>query len=395
MRDELKIRDGESKNAFIHRVYSSKVENGLTNQMCKDIINKELGTDYAESSLRGIYKVYSEVYDEILETVKNTDELEELEFKRREFEKEKIRFQDQKREYKNLLRPEARFERILEVLEREVKSLNETKPFITHKDIYSNISQREAVLVASDWHIGSSFDNYFGKYNLEIAKQRLNKLLNKTIEYCETNKVNTLHLELLGDNISGGIHWSSKVESEEDCVTQSMILCEILEEFIGRLADKIPYVKVYSVVGNHSRVNMNKKDNQNGENFERLVPWYLKKRLFNVNNVEIMDKCNIDDGIISFKVINTNIIGVHGDLDRPNQIINDMIKMFKFVAEEYHMGHLHHHFEKEEHDIEILINGSLQGTDNYAKDIRKTGRPMQKLMIYDEDGKLCTYKIKL
>lgn len=395
MRNELKMRDNENKNAFIHRVYSSKVENGLTNQMCKDIINKELGTDYAESSLRGIYKVYSEVYDEILETVKNTDELEELELKRREFEKEKIRFQDQKREYKNLLRPEARFERILEVLEREIKSLNETKPFIIHKDIYSNISQREAVLVASDWHIGSSFDNYFGKYNLEIAKQRLNKLLNKTIEYCEMNKVNTLHLELLGDNISGGIHWSSKVESEEDCVTQSMILCEILEEFIGRLADKIPYVKVYSVVGNHSRVNMNKKDNQKGENFERLVPWYLKKRLSNVDNVEIMDKCNIDDGIISFRVINTNIIGVHGDLDKPNQIINDMIKMFKFVAEEYHMGHLHHHFEKEEHDIEILINGSLQGTDDYAKDIRKTGRPMQKLMIYDEDGKLCTYKIKL
>lgn len=395
MRNELKMRDEESKNAFIHRVYSSKVENGLTNQMCKDIINKELGTDYAESSLRGIYKVYSEVYDEILETVKNTDELEELELKRREFEKEKIRFQDQKREYKNLLRPEARFERILEVLEKEIKSLNETKPFIIHKDIYNNISQREAVLVASDWHIGSSFDNYFGKYNLEIAKQRLNKLLSKTIEYCEMNKVNTLHLELLGDNISGGIHWSSKVESEEDCVTQSMILCEILEEFIGRLADKIPYVKVYSVVGNHSRVNMNKKDNQKGENFERLVPWYLKKRLCNVDNVEIMDKCNIDDGIISFRVINTNIIGVHGDLDKPNQIINDMIKMFKFVAEEYHMGHLHHHFEKEEHDIEILINGSLQGTDNYAKDIRKTGRPMQKLMIYDEDGKLCTYKIKL
>lgn len=395
MRDELKIRDNESKNAFIHRVYSSKVENGLTNQMCKDIINKELRTDYAESSLRGIYKVYSEVYDEILETVKNTDELEELEIKRREFEKEKIRFQDQKREYKNLLRPEARFERILEVLEKEIKSLNETKPFITYKDIYSNISKREAVLVASDWHIGSSFDNYFGKYNLEIAKQRLNKLLNKTIEYCEMNKVNTLHLELLGDNISGGIHWSSKVESEEDCVTQSMILCEILEEFIGRLADKIPHVKVYSVVGNHSRVNMNKKDNQKGENFERLVPWYLKKRLSNVDNVEIMDKCNIDDGIISFRVINTNIIGVHGDLDKPNQIINDMIKMFKFVAEEYHMGHLHHHYEKEEHDIEILINGSLQGTDNYAKDIRKTGRPMQKLMIYDEDGKLCTYKIKL
>ena len=395
MRDELKIRDGESKNAFIHRVYSSKVENGLTNQMCKDIINKELGTDYAESSLRGIYKVYSEVYDEILETVKNTDELEELEIKRREFEKEKIRFQDQKREYKNLLRPEARFERILEVLEKEIKSLNETKPFITHKDIYSDISKREAVLVASDWHIGSSFDNYFGKYNLEIAKQRLNKLLNKTIEYCEMNKINILHLELLGDNISGGIHWSSKVESEEDCVTQSMILCEILEEFIGRLADKIPHVKVYSVVGNHSRVNMNKKDNQKGENFERLVPWYLKKRLSNVDNVEIMDKCNIDDGIISFRVINTNIIGVHGDLDKPNQIINDMIKMFKFVAEEYHMGHLHHHYEKEEHDIEILINGSLQGTDNYAKDIRKTGRPMQKLMIYDEDGKLCTYKIKL
>lgn len=396
---ELKRLENESNKEFGIRLYSNKIEYGLSNKEIYDTYVKETGDNRAESSIRGFFTNLIDGinigYEKALSDREEDSLLEELEVKRIELEKEKIRMQDQRREYKNLIRPEARFERILEVLGDKLDEIKVQKPFIEHKDIYNSEINREAVLVASDWHIGSSFDNYFGKYNLEIAKQRLNELLNKTIEYCKMNKVNTLHLELLGDNISGGIHWSSKVDSDEDCMTQALILCDILEEFVGRLADKIPNVKVYSVVGNHSRINMNKKDNQKGENLERLVPWSLRKTLKDVSNVEIMDGCNIDDGIVSFKVINTNIIGVHGDLDKPNQIINDMIKMFKFVANEYHMGHLHHHFEKEEHDIEILINGSLQGTDEYAKNIRKTGRPMQKLMIYDNDGKLCTYKIKL
>ena len=72
-----------------------------------------------------------------------------------------------------------------------------------------------------------------------------------------------------------------------------------------------------------------------------------------------------------------------------------MIKMFRVFPDEVHMGHRHHHFEKEEYDIEVNQNGSLQSTDTYAFNIRKSGKAMQKLNIYNKDGRLCSYKIKL
>lgn len=401
--EELKRIEGESELGYMARLYRSKLELGLSAMEINDIINLELNSNYAPSTTRcnsANYNVgWSEAIDKYANENTNSDEsnyLNELKEKKQEIQELKIQYSDQKREYMSLVRPEARFKRMLEVLNDKLDEVNKKVPFTYNPNNISIINNsNEAVLIASDWHIDSVFNHYFGEYNLEIAKERIQELLEKTIEYCNANNVTTLHLEILGDMISGGIHWSSKVNSEEDCVSQTMTLCEILTSFINELCNNISNVKVYSVIGNHSRINMNKKDNQNGENLERFIPFYLKSRLINIPNVEIMEKCNIDDGIIVFDVLNTKIVGVHGDLDRPTQIVDNMIKMLKVIPNEFHMGHLHHHYEKEEYDIEVLINGSLQGTDYYAKDIRKSGRPMQKLMIYDEKGKLCTYKIKL
>lgn len=52
--DILRKRDDESQNEYIARMYKSKIELSLTNQEVKELINKELGTSYAESTLRSI-----------------------------------------------------------------------------------------------------------------------------------------------------------------------------------------------------------------------------------------------------------------------------------------------------------------------------------------------------
>lgn len=398
----LQRRTDESKLDYIKRIVYGKLVDKTIDEDYTELSElifgegKQFNSSEVRKRFYGIKAVLEVIDEEGLNDISGDELLKEIESKTIELEKVKIRMQDQKREYKNLIRPQARFERILEVMRECVDSKNELYPFeYNPRGSIERISEKEAVLIISDWHISAAFNHYFGKYNMEIAKSRIQTLLNKTIEYCKDNKIGTLHLELLGDNISGGIHWSSKVNSEEDCVSQTMTLCELLSGFIGELCNNINDVKVYSVVGNHSRVNMNKKDNQNGENLERLVPFYLKARLKDIPNVEIVEKANIDDGIIMFDVLNTKIVGVHGDLDRPTQVVDNMIKMLRVFPNEIHMGHLHHHYEKEEYEIEVVINGSLQGTDDYAKDIRKSGRAMQKLMIYDREGKVCTYKIKL
>lgn len=394
---ELKKKDNESLLQYRARLYRDKINIGLNNREIYELYIRETGDTIAESSCRCSATTYNQALEDALESIakdNGSEALQELEDKRMELEKEKIKLQDQKREYKNLYRPQARFENLLEVLDKRITDVNEIYPF---KFINSPISEsnNEAILIVSDWHISSKFNHYFGKYDLDIAKERIQDLLNKTIEYCTMNKVNVLHLEMLGDLISGGIHWGSKVNSEEDCVSQVMTLCELLSDFVYELSLNIPSIKIYSVIGNHSRINMSKTDNQQGENLERLVPFYLKSRLKDLENVYIDEKANIDDGIVKFEVKNESIIGVHGDLDRPTSVVDNMIKMLRIIPSEIHMGHLHHHYEKEEYDIEVVMNGSLQGTDYYAKDIRKSGRPMQKLMIYNDEGKLCTYKIKL
>lgn len=111
-------------------------------------------------------------------------------------------------------------------------------------------------------------------------------------------------------------------------------------------------------------------------------------------NVEFV-KNTIDDSIAIYDVLNTKIVAIHGDKDKLTTVMNDMMKMLHIFPNEIHLGHFHHHFEREEYDCEVSVNGSLMGTDNYAKNIRKKGTPMQKLKIYNAEGQLCTYKIKL
>lgn len=394
----LRRKEDESEIGYKARLYRDKLELGLNNKEINEIINKELNISLAESSNRCTASAYNQGWNEAIEKYanENSDEnyLKELEEKKLEIEKLKIQYQDQKREYRNYLRADARFEHLKDTILNEIERLNDVNPIIKYNDNFNKEYNNEAVLIASDWHTGAKFDNYFGKYNYEIQKQRVSELLNKTIKYCKDNEVKTLHLELLGDMLSGAIHISSKVESEEDVVSQLMYLLDLLEDFINELANNIENVKIYTGVGNHSRIYDFDK-NQEGENFERLIPYSLSKRFEQISNVEVMSDCNIDDHIVLFNVKGNNIIGIHGDLDKPNKVVDDMIKMLKTIPDEVHLGHYHTDIEKTEYDIELIVNGCLQGTDSYAKRIRKSGQPMQKLRIYDNDGCLLEYKIKL
>ena len=99
MDEKLKKRSEEVDNEYIGRIYRNKCEYELTNTMCKDVINEELGTEYAESTLRGIAKIFNETYELISERLlnkDNTEYLKELEEKKKELEKERIKIRTEK-----------------------------------------------------------------------------------------------------------------------------------------------------------------------------------------------------------------------------------------------------------------------------------------------------------
>lgn len=386
-------KENESLLSFYKRITENRKELDIDYSEWAKMVS---GKDYSSENGRKMYYCVKPMLDtleeEQISNIEDNDILAEIEANRLELEKEKVRVQDQRREYKKYLRQDARFEHLESVIADEIKRLNNSKPLLDNKlDI--NTSYREAVLILSDWHIGSTSNNYWNVYNLKVAKERISKLLDKTIQHCLTHKVSTIHIELLGDLTNGYLHVGNRIENEEDVVSQVMTVSEMLSEFLNELSNHVDNVKVYTSTGNHGRCSANLKESLDIENFERLIPWYLKARLNN-SRIELVNN-HIDDNLIRIEFLNEIIYCVHGHLDKPNAMISNWSKMLKEFPTEAHLGHFHSYKEFDEYDMTTTVNGTLSGVDDFAKKIRKTSKPMQTLMIYSDEGRECTYKIKL
>ena len=347
----------------------------------RDVLRK------AFQSPMGGYSVYKYFQEEKI----NNSELEELEAKRKEIEKMKIQYQDQKREYRSYLRMDARWQHMIDEMTKEIKKLNNYKPIVSNVCI--NKGNREAVLILSDFHIGMINDTSHNVYDLEVAKYRLEKLYNNVVEKCKLHNVNKLNIELAGDFVHGVIHLTTRVNAEEDVISQTMLVSEMLSDFVGKLSNEINSIVVHGTLGNHSRVSANIKDSISVENFERLITWYMKPRLINCKNVTIID--NYEEDIILYKVFDTVIACVHGHKEKYKTAVSDMSKFLHIFISELHLGHFHQHNVSIDNDMQTIVNGAFCGADEYAQDIRKSCTPSQTLIIYNKEGQECIYNIKL
>lgn len=362
----------------------------------KDSLRKANDTPF------GGYKVHEYYSKKIEDLIKNStnekfieEKMKEINEQQQELEKMKIMFQDQKREYRTLLRSDARFTHLVNEMKAAIEVLNNSKPLLGKYE--SPLKQcevdTEAVLILSDWHYGIEEKNYWNEINVSILKKRVEILKNKVIDYCYRHSVQVLHVEILGDMVNGLIHLGTRVSNEEDIIQQSMHVSELLGEMLSDLSIFIPQIKVYSATGNHGRCSANIKDSIDTENFEKLIPWYLETRLRDIDNIQILSN-EYEDDIIIYRFLNETIFAVHGHNDKISDAVRDLSEMFKILPTELHMGHYHAYQEFDRHSTVTTVNGTLSGVDKYAKTIRKTSIPTQTLLIYNSEGRECTYKIK-
>ena len=66
-----------------------------------------------------------------------------------------------------------------------------------------NNAKKTAIITCSDWHIGECFDNEWGCYNSEIARERVSEYASKAIRRCILEGVSNVIISGLGDLISG------------------------------------------------------------------------------------------------------------------------------------------------------------------------------------------------
>lgn len=398
MEERYLRRENESDIEYTMRLISILKEEKPEDLGWEDI--KELtGFEGHRDSLRkandtpyGGYNIHKYYKDLIHNGIQEDNLLKELNIKKIELQKEKQKIKDANSESRRIIRSQARFDNLKEEMIEAINNINKDKIL---KNTYSKTTDNNkiATLILSDWHCGMYIENYWNTYDTNILKERVQHLQDKTIEYCELHKVDTLNVELLGDLVQGIIHVSGKVYSSEQIIKQIQIVSELLSELLCNLSNHIAHINVYNSVGNHGRIEVNYKEEIDENNFEYLIEWYLKSRLSNIKNIKFC-KNKYDNEIVVYKVFNQTIFAIHGNRDRINKVIKDLSTALRIIPDEIHMGHFHHHEEKEDNNVTIIVNGSLSGVDQHSKKKRFFNKPHQKLIIYNEDGQECEYKIK-
>ena len=375
-------------------------------RLCLQKLNKEVDIDWAEivellelncsgDHLRKTAYGIKECYDYFSSKTKEIiaqEEYEKLLEQELKIKKEKVKLNDLKAQLNKKVREFARKENLGEILEEKSKELD-MQPRVINDEYKQRVtSNRDMVCLISDIHYGIKTTNALTPYDSDICKQKMNYLIDKTIKFSLENDVDKLYVMILGDEISGLIHNTTRLEQREDVISQVIDVSELLYESIMKLANNLPFVVVGLAQGNHSRVMADKKDSLEHENFTRLIKEFLKLRLANVSNVLLLEN-KFDESIIEVNIRGYNVIGLHGQNDRLNNV-SRLTEMFDKKIDYVCFGHYHNAKEFENNKTDVIVNGCFSG-DDYSKRLRLYNKPIQKLLLFDDTGKIATYNINL
>ena len=300
-----------------------------------------------------------------------------------ELKKERVKISDERTQNNAYIRRLAREDTIKEIALAYAEKMT-SKKFLDIPKAIKDTSNRDAILCISDWHYGIEVENALNSYNPEICRERVTKLVVKTLQHCRAYGIKHINLLNLGDLIAGRIHLTLRLESRFDVVTQIMDVSEILAEMIAALSSELK-VDYYSCIDNHSRLEPNKTDSLELETLARITDWYLKTRLIANPNVEF--KNNIfGPEIITLNCRGHNIAAVHGDTDSPTAASTSIARLTRDTYDLVLMAHRHHFAADELNETLVVSNSSLMGTDQYAFRLRLSAQPSQNLIIVSNDN---------
>lgn len=404
MDKNLKRQPNENEEQYVWRVAQLK-ESGILNmdwEELTDYINKEWREDESEyrssSAYRKPYSQAKRFYEAGVFSRFDEDEYtEKLNAQKRELEKAKVAYRDERNDWNKQNRIEARIEEKLNNLERQLQEIGKTEYKV--EEVEANDGNNSLIVMLSDLHTGQTFDSSFGQYNTDILKSRLQQLLNKTIEVGKRHNSVMVNVVLLGDQISGNIHNTIQVSNRENVIEQVQIASEVITWFCVELAKVFSFVHVYECAGNHSRLVSQKELAIHDERLDDLIGWIVKKLTDHIDTIKVHDDefNRIDSGISVFELYGKEYVAVHGDYDVLNKTgVGNLSMMLGKIPYAILNGHNHFPSNTDINGVKVVQGGSLAGSgDSYTIEKRLSGKPNQTILVCDENGIDAIYNVEL
>ena len=277
---------------------------------------------------------------------------------------------------------------------------------------------KEAVLVLSDFHAGEVIVknqlNGINEYNIDIMKQRIDRIIYYAIYYCKKNEMDILNLLFLGDLMSGSIHPELLRTNEYNDVDVLFILHEYITQKILEIEPHFSKIKCEFLVGNHSRIS----DGNNGTkpqwktapilNWEYVLARQLEMQFDLIQKSYKTKKISINVNDCLFKVVDmakrkflithghtmsggSNSfagIGYYGLAQSSAKMLGAMISTGddSLVFQDILLAHLHTSGRVKTTVGNLYINGSVIGSGEFGLyKMRSVSEPEQ-LLLFVEDG---------
>ena len=395
MEDELKKRDNESRTQYIYRLATMRDcgKLDMTWDELARVLNAELGLSYGSSAYRKPYTQAMTFYNEVFANTKDSQLLQDLRKAKQELYKERTLLRDERNELNKQLREEARMEKFMDSLK---ESLAEQSPVIVRECKMHNEVNTEAIVCLSDLHVGATANNKANVYNTEVMFERLREYLDEINEIQNRHHACVCDLCLLGDIVSGSIHASITATNSMHTVEQVKTACKALSFFIGELSTMFDKIRVFSVNGNHSRINKNAEDNIPGDNLDSLITFYLDAATKNDPRVLVYSHDSRAYGYsnVFYTGAGRLVAMTHGDMDAQGNVVNNMIQVYGEVPNIILMGHMHHSAYNTVGKTRVIQSGSLCGVDGYAFGKRLFAPPEQTVVITSNRKTVeCVYNV--
>ena len=399
MDKSLKRKVDENEEQYLWRLGQAK-DSGLIDLDWKeiaDIMNREFREDESEyrseSAYRKLYQYSKRFYDSgVFDRYTSEDErIKELLEAKHALQIEKQKLSDERTELNRALREQARKEAYIDLVSRQIQKVEPLKLEYAEKDYQS--TDNDLICHITDLHAGIDIDHWYNRFNMDILRERLWNYLDQLFVIQKRHNSQNCYV-VIGEILSGLIHHELRIENNENVVEQFIYVSSLLSEFLVEVSKKFDKVFVYITPGNHSRVVANKEMSLRGENFDILLPHYLKASLQNYDSIVIEDNMK-DCDVAIFKVRNSNVFGVHGDKDDISNVVQRFTMIFGIKPDIVLMGHRHTNAMTTIYDAKVIQSGCVSGSDNYCLDRRLKNRPEQTVSVVDADGLVCIYDVKV
>lgn len=237
------------------------------------------------------------------------------------------------------------------------------------------------VLTISDIHAGERIDSRWGKFNLDIMRERFKILTSKVIadfKPCE------LVIFSAGDLSSGRIH-PSIVKLSDNFLDSLFAVTESIISMIGTLIRHGFEIKLMPIMGNHGSADSAHNARVLAENYERMVEWAIKLKLGEVKQFEMLQP-HFNMGLI--KIHDYSVVCVHGDQGATKQLA-DLERLFRHErVKEVLAGHLHHQKSEEYCGVTVYHQPSFIGAEHYGIGKGLVSEPGCRLIEYGKEGRL-------